>query len=169
MIKKILTKDKALDKLASLCSRSEQCESDLIRKLINWGVTSSERNDIIKYLKENRYIDESRYAKSFVNDKAKFSCWGPYKIRLELAKRKISRIMVDEAIKNVEKSIWKESILKCAKAKARNMDLVGEGARENRQKLLRYLVSRGFPTGISSKVVIFMKQSQEETDDKEMA
>lgn len=162
MLKKEVTKEKALERLASLCSRSEQCESDLNRKLIAWHLPAIDRNDIIEYLKTNRYIDEKRYAKSFVNDKARFSAWGPVKIRIELKKRKIKSSVIKEALANVDKDVWKEALLRCVRAKSRNLELTGEEGFENSQKLLRYLISRGFSTEISLRVISLIKRKQEE-------
>lgn len=161
-MKKPITKEKALERLAGLCSRSEQCEADLVRKLYNWGITQSEQKEILDHLKEHRYLDESRFARSFVNDKARFSHWGPYKIKMELIRKKVSSKLISEAIKDVDPEVWKEGLLKVAAAKARTLDLFGEEGYDNRQKLFRYIVSRGFPSSPASKAVNLMKKKQEE-------
>lgn len=161
MPSKPVTKEKALQRLASLCSRGEQCEFLLQRKLITWGVASGERKEILEYLKENRYLDDARYARSFANDKARFSSWGPYKIRAELSLRKIKPAFIKEAVAAVDSQVWKEALLKCASSKSKNLELSGEDGYENRQKLLRYLISRGFPSAASSKAVALMKKRQE--------
>lgn len=164
MPSKPITKEKALERLASLCSRSEQCESDLTRKLITWGISPAERNEVMDYLKENRYVDDARFAKSFANDKARFSSWGPNKIRGELIKRRIKAASITAALESIDQQIWKEGLLKCAAAKSKNLDLTGEEGFENRQKLFRYLVYRGFPSSASSKAVNFMKKRQEDKE-----
>ena len=162
--KKPVSKEKALEKLVALCSRSEQCEFDLNRKLINWRVTTDDRQEIIDYLKENRYLDDARFARSYANDKARFSFWGPAKIRGELFKRKIKSCLVNEAIQNVEPQVWKEGLLRCAKSKAGHIDLIGEEGRENKQKLYTYLINRGFPSSAALKAIDLMKKKQEESE-----
>ena len=162
MEKKHITKEKALERLASLCSRAEQCEFDLIKKLTGWGLSSSEKKEIIDYLKENRYVDNARYAASFANDKARFLSWGPYKIRVELLKRRIPAPLVKEVVNSVDSEYWKEGLLKKAVAKSKNLDLTGENGYENRQKLFRYLISIGFPSASASKAVTLMKRRQED-------
>lgn len=163
MSQKPITKEKALDRLASLCSRSEQCEFDLNRKLINWGISNSDRKVVIDYLKENRFIDDARYAKSFTYDKARFSYWGPYKIQFELSRRKINPQFIKEAINHVNQTIWKEGLLHNAESKGKTLDLIGINSYQERQKLFRYLVNRGFPSNASSKAVGIMKRRQEES------
>lgn len=162
MPKKPITKEKALERLMGLCSRSEQCEHDLMLKLLNWGITQSERREVIEYLKENRFVDDARYANSFANDKAKFSNWGPFKIRMELVKKKIPGSLIKSALENVDAKVWKEGLLRNAESKSKNLNLSGEEGYENRQKLFRYLITRGFPTASVSKAVAYIKKRQEE-------
>ena len=159
---KPLTKEKALERLASLCSRSEQCEFEVARKLTAWRISNPDKKEIIDYLKENRFVDDARYAFSFAKDKARFSAWGPYKIKAELVKRHINASLINNALKDIENKIWKESLLKCAVSKAKNLNLLGETGFENRRKLFKYLIGRGFPSASSSKAVALMKKKQED-------
>lgn len=160
MAKKIVTKEDALQRLSALCSRSEQCEYDVNRKMLNWGISLADRVKVLEFLIDNRYVDDTRFAKSFANDKAKFSSWGPYKIKLELSKKRIKPDVISEAIKKIDNRIWREGLMKCAIAKARNLDLCCEESWQNRQKLYKYLISRGFPSSSSGKIVSFIINQQ---------
>ncbi|MCH5227788.1 MAG: RecX family transcriptional regulator [Muribaculaceae bacterium] len=160
MAKKPVTKDSAFERLAALCSRSEQCESDLMKKMVAWGLRDIERREVAERLKEGRFLDESRFAKAFATDKARFSVWGPVKIRIELAKRRIPGTIIRDAVAGVNPDIWKEGLLKCARTKSRTLELNGTEGYKNQQKLYAYLISRGFPSGASSKAVALMKKEQ---------
>lgn len=166
--KKPITKEIAISKLEALCSRSEQCEADIEKKMFTWGLSSSIRKEIIDYLKEERYVDNSRYARSFANDKARFSYWGPHKVRVELGRKRIAPQLIKEAIEQIDNNVWKEALLKNAVSKAKHLDLIGESGWENRQKLYRYLISRGFPSSAAVKAVNMMKKRQEEVQDGQM-
>lgn len=155
-----MTKEKAIARLQSLCNRSEHCEFDLNRKMMTWGLSSSDRNEILEYLRENRLVDDLRFAKAFANDKARFSSWGERKIQIELQKRKIGYPLIKEALQSIELSVWKDALLKCAESKSKNLDLIGEDSYENSQKLYRYLILRGFSSLLSSKAVNLMKKRQ---------
>lgn len=163
--RKVLTKEQALSRLTSLCGRSEQCEYEVIKKMKGWGLSPTHIKDVLDYLKENRFVDDVRYARSYINDKARFSSWGPYKIKLELIKRRIPSKIIDPALKEVDPSIWKEAVLKCGRNKSRSLDLRGEEGYENSRKLYSYLISRGFSSALSSKVVRLMQKEQEEKDE----
>lgn len=161
--RKPITKEKAIEKLESLCSRSEQCEYELRKKLNNWGIRQGDIKEIIDHLIEQRYLDDGRYARSFAHDKARFSSWGPFKIRIELARRRINPLLISEALQNIDQSVWKEALKKVSETKSRSLDLVSEEeGYVGRQKLFRYLISRGFPSSASSKAVMLMKRRQED-------
>ncbi|MCH5228864.1 MAG: RecX family transcriptional regulator [Muribaculaceae bacterium] len=160
MTKKPVSKEKALSRLETLCSRSEQCENDLNRKMILWGVSSDSRREIIGILKANKFLDDSRFALSYAHDKAKFSAWGPYKIKAELIRRKISSTDIKNSLASIDSSIWKAGLIKCAVAKTKGMILTGEEGFENGRKVFRYLISRGFPSAASSRIINFLKRKQ---------
>lgn len=165
-----ITKEKALQRLQTLCCRAEQCEHDITQKLYVWRLPATERREIIEFLKENRYIDDFRYAKSFAHDKARFSGWGPNKINIELRKKRIPAPQIKEALSLIDNDVWKESLIKNASAKSRHLDLIGEEEYNNRQKLFRYLVSRGFPSSASSKAVTLMASRQrKEAENNELS
>lgn len=158
--KKPLTPEAACLKMASLCARSEQCEFEIARKLQNIGLTATQRKEIIDYLKEERYIDNQRYSKSFTSDKARFSGWGPYKIKAALIAKRISTKHINEAISMIPDSVWKESVMKIAASKAKNMDLDGDENKENRIKLYRYLLGRGYSSSDAVKAVNTIRKQQ---------
>ena len=162
--RKILTEEEARLKMASLCSRSEQCESDIRRKLINLRLTNPQITDIITFLKDEKFLDNARYAKSFVNDKAKFAHWGPYKIKAALASKHILSSLINEAIENLDERIWEQAAMKNAATKARTLDLTlpGDEGYKNRKKLFVFLTGRGFPANLSNRMVKEMKKFQEE-------
>ena len=162
--KKPLTVEAAIERMASLCSRSEHCEFEIYNKLIKLGLSSSQRQEVIDYLKENRYLDNARYAKSFANDKAKFTHWGPYKIKAELSLRRIPSALITEALKRIDNEVWETGLMKCAESKARNLDLTGDEASVNCRKLYTYLASRGFATADVSRAVKTMRTSQKKEE-----
>ena len=75
-MKKEMTKEQALLKLTSLCSSSEQCSGDMLRKMDTWGIGPHDQSEIMEYLVKEKYVDDSRYCHFFVNDKIKYNKWG---------------------------------------------------------------------------------------------
>lgn len=148
--RKSLTKDAALLRMADLCARSERCSSEIREKLRKLMLPASMADEIIDYLEENRYIDNLRFAKAFARDKVRFSGWGRNKIRMALAVKRISSSEVSEALDEIDEDEYLLALAKAAEAKARNLDLADY---EERAKLYRHLVARGFESNLISKAI----------------
>ena len=72
----------AFYRAAALCSRAEKCSSDIMTKLSQWGVGEENASVVLKQLIEEKYVDDERYARSFVRDKFRFNKGGKIKILL---------------------------------------------------------------------------------------
>lgn len=152
-MRKQITPESARLRMADLCARSEQCEYDIRQKLLKMGIRAEAAAEIIGYLIDNRFIDNSRYALSFARDKCRFSLWGPYKIRQGLLAKRIPASDISTAIASLEESELYDAILRSAKGKARSLSLHGGEGREGRMKLYRHLLSRGFDSRMSTQAV----------------
>ena len=145
MKRKNISKEEALLAMADLCARSEQCEFDIVRKLRLKMLPMSSIFEIIDYLKENRYIDADRYASGFANDKVRFSAWGRLKIRAALIAKKIPSHSIQTALDNIDESDYADALRRAVNAKIRSVDL---NVYEDRMKMYRYLMSRGFESAL---------------------
>ena len=64
-----------LVKMAGLCAGAEQCTADIRQKILKQGFASEEADKMISYLRANKYLDDSRYARAYAVDKVRFSGW----------------------------------------------------------------------------------------------
>lgn len=151
-----MTPDAAKLRMADLCARSEQCEADIRQKLYRLGLSSAEVQQIITQLIDEKFIDNARFARSFARDKCRFSCWGKHKIRLALATKRLSSDEIQQGLDAIEKSEYLDALKRTAAAKARTLDLNGENAHENRMKLFRHILARGFETDLATKAVNYL-------------
>ena len=113
MNKDNITEEYALLKLTSLCAKSEYCIEDMRKKMKRWNLDVDVQERIIKYLIDERYIDERRYAKLFIESKIKYNKWGKRKIEQALYAKRIpeqiyidtSNMTVDEVVEKIRKVI----------------------------------------------------------------
>ena len=152
-MRKPVTPEAAQIRMADLCARSEQCEHDVRQKLMKMGIFSDKADEIIDYLTDNKFIDNARYARSYARDKCRFSSWGPYKIRLMLASKRLSPSDITQGIEALKEDEIREAVRRVAKAKSRSLSLHGETAKEERMKLYRHILSRGFDSQTASRAV----------------
>ncbi len=151
--KKTITPEAAKIRMADLCARSEQCEADIRQKLYRLGLSSSQVQQIITELKDEKFIDNARFARSFSRDKCRFSCWGRYKIRLALAAKRLTPQDIAQGLDAIDSADYLDALKRTTLAKAKGLDLNGPDAREERMKLFRHLISRGFESDLASKAV----------------
>lgn len=142
--------EKMLRQLASLCARSEQCTYDLRLKMHRKGLTPDEIARNMQYLIDNRFVDDERYARSLATDKVRFAGWGRRKIAAHLIAKKIPSAVIREAMEAIDPQDYKEALIRAARAKARALDL---NVRDDRNKMLRHLVSRGFEPALAIKII----------------
>lgn len=157
--KKPVTPDAAKIKMADICAKSEHCEYEIKNKLIKMGLCSGDIAEIIEFLLEERFIDNTRYAKSFANDKVRFAGWGRNKIKQHLYLKRIPRECINEACLNIDEEAYLDSLYKVASQKARSYDL---SQYEEKAKLYRYLLSRGFEASFISKTIHRLIRESEE-------
>jgi len=148
-----ISPEAAQTRMADLCARSEQCEADIRQKLYRLGLSSTEVQNIIEALVRDKFIDNTRFACAFARDKCRFSSWGRNKIRLALIAKRISSSDISHGLDAIDRHDYLEALRRTAVAKARDMDLSGGEGRENRIKLFRHILSRGFESDLASKTV----------------
>ena len=62
-----MTKEQIIAKLSASCARAEHCLDDMRRKMERWQVEKNVQEEVLQYLVKEKYIDESRYARFFIN------------------------------------------------------------------------------------------------------
>ena len=139
---KQLSYNEALTRAASICSISEKCKSDIIKKLNDWKIEFNDINKIIEYLEKEKYIDEKRYAEFFVRDKFRFNKWGKIKISAELQKKQIPENYIYEALNQISTKDYLQTAKELLAKKEKS--LKETDAYKRKTKLMRFLASRGF-------------------------
>lgn len=139
-----LSPKQALQRIATFCAKKERCISEVEKKLKSWELSSEQVNAILKQLLQEKYIDETRFAKAFVHDKAKLAKWGRRKIEFELYKKQIPSHIINLVIDYAENINQENKILiqllqkkmSCIKNHKNTYDL--------QAKLIRYAASKGY-------------------------
>lgn len=160
---KVWTPEQALLQMAGLCARSEQSPHDLIEKMRKHGINPEVAAKIVENLQSRGFVDVRRYARALVNDKVRFSGWGRNKIRMLLAAKLIPGDVASEALEQVDEALYAGILEKCAVAKARSCDLKQV---EDRRKLYRHLMARGFESSMAIAAVKEQarRQAEERSD-----
>ena len=129
-------------KMAALCSRSEQCSTDIYKKITTAGLSNIEADEIIEKLKAEKFIDDERYIRSYVSDKFKFNKWGKVKIRHYLKIKGLPDDLIQIGLAEIDADKYHETLLKTMKEKARKVKKKNKF--EKMGQIIRFAQNRGF-------------------------
>ncbi|NJK98551.1 MAG: RecX family transcriptional regulator [Bacteroidales bacterium] len=114
-----MTEKEALNITYKLCSKKEYSSGEIAAKLREWEFPDEKVQEIIQVLIREKFIDDHRYARAFVNDKLKFSRWGKIKIAYMLRQKGVVDDIVREALGEIEDSLYSEILLTELQKKAK--------------------------------------------------
>lgn len=136
----------ALNRAAALCSRNEQCSSQIREKLERWEVAEKDRESIIMELSKEKFLDDRRYAHFYVKDKFRLNGWGRVKIRTMLRQKQIDSELIEEALLLIDRDEYMERCTDLLRRKAAG--LKEEDPYKRKAKLIRFAAGRGFESGM---------------------
>ncbi len=80
--------------------RRQHSTSELRIKLKQKGYETELINQVLDDLKQKNYLDDTKFAEMFVEEKIKLKLWGEQKLRSELIKRGIKSEIISDVIRN---------------------------------------------------------------------
>ena len=143
--KKTISVKEALIKAQSLCAEREKCKSDIRNKLYDWKLPEKDHYNIIESLVNDKFIDEQRFAISFVKDKFRYNKWGKIKIEYALQQKSISGDIIKKALQEISEKDYDELLENELKKKFKSLKDKDEYTIKS--KLVRFASSRGFENG----------------------
>uniref|UniRef100_UPI0032167A1F regulatory protein RecX n=1 Tax=uncultured Draconibacterium sp. TaxID=1573823 RepID=UPI0032167A1F len=132
----------AYSKMTQLCSRSEQCSTDIRKKILAYEIVEEIVDEIIEKLISEKYIDDKRYVRAYVNDKFKINKWGKIKMRHYLKMKGLSDEAIQYGLENIDEEKYKTLLIKTMKAKARTIK--SKDKFQKMGQIIRYAQNRGF-------------------------
>lgn len=139
---KELTEQDALCRAAAYCAAAERCLAEVDGKLSLWGISGEGRERILTYLMKERYVDEARYVRSFINDKLHFNKWGRGKIVLGLKRKNVSASVYAPALDEIDEDDYLDVLRALLAAKRKTVKARNDYERNG--KLIRFALGRGF-------------------------
>ena len=139
---KSFTVDEARKKLEHYCAYQERCHKEVRQKLKDLNIIPEASDIIIVHLLEQNFLNEERFAKTFVRGKFRIKKWGRYRLTLELKKKDISKINLKAALDEISNDEYIEVFNDLAEKKANMM--LETNKLKKKKKLIDYLLYRGW-------------------------
>ena len=137
-----LSPDEVLDKMAKYCAYQERCVKDVRDKLKTYDISQEDRNKILDYLLDNRFVNDERFARIFVQSKSNQNDWGTNKIRYHLIQKGIAKEIIDEALGQTDEDEYRQRLIDILNTKAKSVK--AENDFEKKRKLAAYAMQKGF-------------------------
>ena len=135
-----------LDKMAKYCAYQERCVKDVTEKLNTYDLPQKDREEILAYLIDNRFVNDERFAKSFVKGKINQSGWGINKIRFHLMQKGIDKALIDEAVGQTDEEVYRQRLVEILRAKSKTVK--ADNDFEKKRKLAAFALQRGFEASL---------------------
>lgn len=97
---------------------------------------------IIVHLLKHNFLNEERFAKTFVSGKFRIKRWGRRRLTLELKKKDISKVNINQALNTIENGEYIEIFNSLAEKKVNSIKETN--IYKKRKKLIDYLLYRGW-------------------------
>ncbi|MBT8287608.1 MAG: RecX family transcriptional regulator [Flavobacteriaceae bacterium] len=140
------TVKEALEALKKYCAYQERCHQDVLNKLKSMGMIPEAIDQIVVELIGLGYLNESRFAKTFVSGKFRIKKWGRKRLISELQKRGLSKFTINEAINEISEAEYIEVFNALAE---KRLEMIQADQKFTRKKkLANYLLYRGWESAL---------------------
>jgi regulatory protein len=131
----------AKHKIEAWCAYQDRCHSEVYKKLRDYGIDDEDTNALISHLIEYNFLDEQRFADSFVSGKHRIKKWGRNKIMAHLKQKHVSKRCIDEALETIDQEEYLNHLTQLATRKWQEK----KGNHfEIKIKVQRYLTNKGY-------------------------
>jgi regulatory protein len=129
--------EKWLNKMRKWCSIRERCEQDVRTKMKNADVNETEIQQVIARLIEEDFMSENRFLESYIRTHIEYKGWGQHKIVNGLKIKGFDSSSAWDAVNSWDQKAFERALIRLLERRA------GEW-KENRERVIRFLVSRGY-------------------------
>ena len=124
------------------CAYQERCHQEVTKKLKSLNMIPEAIDHIIVKLIEEDFLNESRFAKTFVRGKFRIKHWGRNRLKAELRKKELSKFTINEAINEIDEAEYMDVFNTLAEK--RLQAIKDSNVMVRKRKLADYLLYRGW-------------------------
>lgn len=140
--------DVAKLKIEAFCAYQERSSFDIRSRLSEWGFTEDKIEIFIKELINEGFLNDLRYASSFVSGKFKIKKWGRNKIKAQLRSKMISTEFIEIALKEIDADEYWETLFCLSQKKFKELASKKDSEWNKRQKIARFLAQKGYENNL---------------------
>jgi regulatory protein len=148
-------KDLVLAKLQKYCAYQDRCHAEVRDKLIKLEIYGDDLEEIIAELITTGFLNEERYARSFVRGKFRMNHWGRNKIVQGLKAKRIPLGLIRVALEEIDDDEYQRVLQDLLNKKAGLLNEPNPAFKQ--KKLVTYALNKGFEYELIRDLVESMK------------
>lgn len=133
-----------------MCSQSERCRFDIVTKLRLWELSEEEIEEALSYLIKERFLDEGRFVRFYVNDKLRFNKWGKVKLTYMLRQKQIPENLIRESLNRINDDLYMKTLRNLLVSKVKSIK--GASDYQRKGKLAVFAQSHGFEAELAFRI-----------------
>jgi regulatory protein len=141
-IKKRLSPTEALAKIQRYCAYQERSHKEVKTKLYDYGLYSSQVDEILSQLITDGFLNEERFAKAYAGGKFRMKKWGKLKIKNELEFLGLTKNCIQRGLKEIEPADYSKTLK--ALIKKKSAEIKEENLFKKRDKVARFVIGKGY-------------------------
>lgn len=138
--------EEALQMLMHFCAYRDRSQKEVEDKLNEMHMIDAAKEKIIIELMQEGFLNEERFARSFVRGKFRIKKWGRIKITQELKKRGISSPIIKIGLTEIKESDYHTTLFELAEKKLEKINEPNEYKRKG--KLADHLMRKGYESSL---------------------
>jgi regulatory protein len=127
---------------AKYCSTQERSQQQVRDKLYDWGLYGDEVEEVLSWLISENFVNEERFAQSYVRGHFKLKKWGRIKIKQGLQQKKISDYCIKVGMDEIDPQAYEDTINSLVEKKWNALN--EQNLYIKKQKTVRFLLQKGF-------------------------
>ncbi|WP_338769963.1 regulatory protein RecX [Bernardetia sp. ABR2-2B] len=156
-----LTPKEAFLKLAAFCAYQERCYQEIYVKLKEWKIDEGDHYAIVTLLEEENFLNEKRFAESYVRGKFEYKKWGKRKIRYGLLQKDISEKMIQDAFNSeIDEQEYFSTLAELLKKKWTDLLEKKEDNFKRIVKATNYALQKGYESGLIREILDNISKEQ---------
>lgn len=134
-----------IDKISRWCAYQERSEYETLQKLQSWGINHQDIPAIIQYLKEEDYLNEKRFAHTYIHGKLNHKKWGIEKIKYHLKhKHHLSDELINQGLQNIDTNEYLNTLERLITKKKQLLEEKEKDQTLLKKKIINFALSKGY-------------------------
>ena len=138
-------------KAMKYCAYQERTQQEVRDKLYGYGLFSDGVEEVLTELITEDFVNEERYAQSFVRGKFGQNHWGRIKISLALQQKRLSDYCIRRGMQEIDEEEYLATLRNLMKKKWSS--LAHEDVYTRKNKTVRFVLGKGYEADLAWKVV----------------